>query len=410
MRIIGFDIHRAFAEAVAWEDGKLRRLGRVDMRRNLLTAFAVTLSREDIVVVEATGNAAAVASVIGPHVKRVLIANPIQVRMIAHAKIKTDTIDAGVLAQLYASGFLPEVWIPDEATQALRRQVTRRNQIVRQRTRLKNIIQSILHAHLIPSCPAADLCGSKGRAWLGKQVLPEDERFAVERHLREFDRLGEDSAVIERDLARSALADENVARLIAIPGIDMVVALAVTAAIGDINRFGEPQKLVSYLGLNRASGSPDQVQRTMAGSPSKDGDMPAACWSRRLRQPPERLGLCALSFCGSGRNAANMLPPSPRLAAAVRIWHLLHKKENYAWARPALQARKIRKLELKAGHPAKRGQKGSAHAYNIKGHREQERVRRTGRGSPMPNSWRAGPPGPQAGVKGRTGAANEERR
>jgi hypothetical protein len=58
--------------------------------------------------------------------------------------IKTDTIDAGVLAQLYASGFLPEVWIPDEPTQALRRQVTRRNQIVRQRSRLKNIIQSIL--------------------------------------------------------------------------------------------------------------------------------------------------------------------------------------------------------------------------------------------------------------------------
>jgi transposase len=51
-------------------------------------------------------------------------------------------------------------------------------------------------------------------------------------------------------LARLALADENVARLIAIPGIDMVVALAVIAAIGDINRFGEPQKLVSYLGLN----------------------------------------------------------------------------------------------------------------------------------------------------------------
>ena len=32
MRIIGLDIHRAFAEAVAWEDGKLSRLGRVIMR------------------------------------------------------------------------------------------------------------------------------------------------------------------------------------------------------------------------------------------------------------------------------------------------------------------------------------------------------------------------------------------
>jgi hypothetical protein len=56
-----------------------------------------------------------------------VIANPKQVRLIARAKIKTDTIDASVLAQLYASGFLPEVWIADEATQASRRQVTWRS-------------------------------------------------------------------------------------------------------------------------------------------------------------------------------------------------------------------------------------------------------------------------------------------
>jgi hypothetical protein len=138
-------------------------------------------------------------------VKRVVIANPLQVRIIAHAKIKTDTIDTAVLA----SGFLPEVWIPDEATQAHRRQVTRRDQMVRQRTRLKNLIQSLLHAHLIPACPATGLCGSKGTAGLSKQVLPKDERLAIERPLREFDRLGEDLAVIECNLARSALVDEN---------------------------------------------------------------------------------------------------------------------------------------------------------------------------------------------------------
>jgi hypothetical protein len=140
MRIIGLDIHRAFAEAVAWEDGKLRRLGRVDMRRDRLKAFAAMLTTDDVVVVEATGNAAAVANVIGPYVKRVVIANPKQVRIIAHAKIKTDTIDAGVLAQLYAIGFLPEVWIADETTQALRRQVTRR--ITSQPTERRTVSQS----------------------------------------------------------------------------------------------------------------------------------------------------------------------------------------------------------------------------------------------------------------------------
>jgi hypothetical protein len=78
MRIIGLDIHRAFAEAVAWKDGKLSRMGRVIMRRDSLEAFAKQLSEDDVVVIEATGNAASVAAVIGPHVSRV--ASPIRSR------------------------------------------------------------------------------------------------------------------------------------------------------------------------------------------------------------------------------------------------------------------------------------------------------------------------------------------
>lgn len=73
---------------------------------------------------------------------RVVIANPKQVRLIAQAKIKTDAIDAAVLAKLYATGFLPEVRAPDERTLARRRQVARRTQLVRQRVRLKNLIHS----------------------------------------------------------------------------------------------------------------------------------------------------------------------------------------------------------------------------------------------------------------------------
>ena len=53
MRIIGLDIHRAFAEAVAWKDGKLSRLGRVIMRREQLEEFAKQLSSSDVVVIEA---------------------------------------------------------------------------------------------------------------------------------------------------------------------------------------------------------------------------------------------------------------------------------------------------------------------------------------------------------------------
>jgi transposase len=209
VRVVGLDIHRVFAEAVMLDDGKIVRLGRIGMTRDHLDAFARTLTHDDHVVVEATGNAAAVVEVILPHVGRVVVANPRQVRLIAHAKIKTDTIDATVLAKLHASNFLPEVWMPDPKTLALRRQVTRRNQIVRQRVRLKTITRSILHAHLLPQCPHADLFGTRGRNWLLAQLLPPDEREAVDRHLREYDRLGGDLRVVERELARDVSTAEE---------------------------------------------------------------------------------------------------------------------------------------------------------------------------------------------------------
>ena len=65
-RVIGMDIHRTFAEVVVWEDGRLRQHGRVDMTRSGLEGFGRGLTKDDEVVVEATGNAMAVVRVLGP--------------------------------------------------------------------------------------------------------------------------------------------------------------------------------------------------------------------------------------------------------------------------------------------------------------------------------------------------------
>ena len=118
MRVVGLDIHRSFAEAALIEDGRVRHLGRVDLVREKVVAFAKKLGPEAEVVIEATGNTMAVMKLMAPHVKRIVIANPLQVRAIADAKVKTDKIDAVVLAKLHAAGFLPEVWQPDRGRSA----------------------------------------------------------------------------------------------------------------------------------------------------------------------------------------------------------------------------------------------------------------------------------------------------
>jgi transposase len=376
VRVVGLDIHRVFAEAVMLDDGKVIRMGRVGMTRDHLAAFARTLTHEDHVVVEATGNATAVVDVIAPHVGRVVVANPRQVRLIAHAKIKTDVIDATVLAKLYASNFLPEVWVPDERTLALRRTVTRRNQIVRQRVRLKTITQSILHAHLLPQCPLADLFGKRGRTWLSAQHLPEDERDAADRHIREYDRLGEDLRALERELARDALSDIDIKRLMTVPGIDVVVALGLSAAIGPITRFAGPDRLVAYMGLNPSvhqseNGRPQHGRITKQGRTHARTMLVEAAW-QAVRSPGPLRGFYQRIAARRGNHIAAV---AVARKLAVIVWHMLTRGEDYAHVRPALHARKLRDLELRSGQPERRGQRGAAYDYNLTRTRQEERRR-----------------------------------
>jgi transposase len=373
-RVIGMDLHRTFAEVVFWEDGRLRWHGRVDMTRSGLEGFGRSLGKYDEVVVEATGNAMAVVRVLRPYVARVIVANPLQVKAIAHARIKTDKIDAGVLASLHAAGFLPEVWLPEAETERLRRLVARRDQVVRHRTRVKNETHAILAAHLVPPCPHAELFNGPGRAWLARQVLPDDERAAITRHLRELDRLGEDLAALDRDIGKAVVDHPAVRRLLTIAGVNITVAAGLVAAIGDIRRFSSPQKLVSYFGLNprvRQSG----LGLAQYGRISKIGRSHAramlveAAWAAAKAPGPLRAFFLRIRV----RRGHQIAAVATARKMAVLVWHLLAKETDYLWARPALVAHKLRALELQAGKQMKKGNKrGPAFAYNVKALRKQE--------------------------------------
>lgn len=375
MRYIGVDIHREFAEVAILEDGVARSGGRVAATPEGIRLLAESLAPDDQVAIEATVNTFAVAKLLEEHVARVVISNPLKTRAIAEAKIKTDQIDARVLAQLLAAGFLPEVWRPSEDLSALRRLVAQRTRIVRERTRLKNQIQAVLHRNLVPRCPAADLFGKKGRSWLADQELPADERILVESALRRLDLAGDELALIERELAGYALVSPDTLRLMTIPGVDMVVAISLVAAIGDVARFASSGKLVSYLGLDprvRQSGS----QPARHGRISKQGRSQArgmlveAAWACAKTPGPLRAFFVRIR----GRRGEQVAAVATARKLAVLCWQMLSRGEDYAYARPSLVAQKRRALELKSGAPSRRGQRGSTYRYNLKEVREAERA------------------------------------
>lgn len=113
MRSIGLDLGRKRGEAaMVDETGRTVGLGRLEVSKAALTAFARTLRPDDRVALEASTNSFAIAKLLAPSVGQVIVSNPLRTKAIASAKVKTDAIDARTLAELLAAGYQP-----DEAAQ-----------------------------------------------------------------------------------------------------------------------------------------------------------------------------------------------------------------------------------------------------------------------------------------------------
>jgi transposase len=257
----------------------------------------------------------------------------------------------------------------------LRRLVMRRNHLVKQRTRVKNQVHAILARNLAPTCPHADLFSGVGRRWLRTQDLPADEWRSIESLLRQLDFHGDELAEVERGLAIEAIDDRAAARLMTVPGIDVTVAMAVVAAVGDFSRFESPDRLVVYLGLNpkvRQSGNSKATHGriTKAGPAQARGMLVEAAFAASRTPGPLR------AFYRRIKERRGFQVATVAVARKMTglCWHLVTKDEDYAFARPSLNAHKRRRLELAAGATSRRGPvAGPSSDYHIKQLRDAEK-------------------------------------
>jgi transposase len=364
MRFIGLDVHRDWCDVAIYENGSVRSAGRVATSPEQLQLFAQSLGPEDRVGLETTGNALNIARIIEPHVAGVLVADTRNVRALTHAKVKNDRVDARMIAKLLAAGMLPGVWVCDEPTRVLRRQIARRSQLVRGRTRATNQIHAIVIRNLGGRGPARTVLSRKGREWLAGLPLPTDERATVLSCLREADFLGRELAQIDREIARYALGCPEIRRLMTIPGVDVTTAATLMATIGNIERFDSPRQLVGYLGLDprsRQSG----LGAVQHGHISKQGSATARhvlCEAAHatMRSPGP---LRAFGQRVRARRNSKIATVAVARKLACLAWQLLTKQQDYIYERPALTFRKLRQLELAAGAPKRsnpRGHKGPA--------------------------------------------------
>ena len=348
-RYFGIDLAKRESQvAVLDADGIQVETKRFATTRENFLAIAAELRESDVAALEVTTNSTSIARLIrGNSQARVIVSNPIKTKTIAQAKIKTDKIDARVLAELARVGYLPEVWLPDEDTEALRQFITDRVSLVRRRTECKNTIHSVLHRNMVRQ-ERSDLFGTAGRRWLEtvirgegvKTPVPELDRMRIGSLLNEIDRIdalvADLESVIASYVALRPHLKQQMDRLLSITGVNLVVAASLIGTIGDIRRFEGKKKLAAYFGVVPSTYQSGDTSRN--GRITKQGRAEAR-WliieaAEILRRSPGPMRSLYTRIQRKRNHNVAVVAVARKLVELVH--HLLTNEEDYIYRLPKL--------------------------------------------------------------------------
>lgn len=341
-RFIGLDLHKHYLIAIG-VDAELNQVygpQRVAVS-DLDVWIQKALTAQDAVVLEMTTNTWQVYDDLLAYVHSVTVVHPPHVALITRAQVMTDRIAAAHLARLHAKGLLVGIWVPPQAVRDQRALLAQRSKMVRLAVQAKNRLHSTLH-RLHIDLPAEGKPFSAGqRTWWENLPLPGIEKIRLICDLDTLDFAERQIERLEEGLVDQAAADERVPLLIQLPGVRMVTAMTILAAIGDITRFPKAKHLVGYAGLGARVHDSGQTTRTgritKAGRRDLRFVLVEAAQRAAQTHPHWKAELARLEP-RLGRNKAIVAIARKLLIAA---WHVLTQPQADRFACPEKVARKM---------------------------------------------------------------------
>ncbi len=341
VRFLGLDIHKHYlvATGVDTQGNQIYGPRRVELI-HLDAWMDKDLAPSDAVVLEMTTNTWQIHDELLPHVHSITVVHPPHVALIVRAQVMTDKIAALTLARLHAKGLLVGIWIPPEPVRQLRALLAQRTKMTRLSTQAKNRLHAILHRrHILP--PSGDPFLPQRRDWWHSLPLSQAEKTTLQCDLDTLSFARAQIATIESTLSSLAAQDERIPLLVQLPGLSLITALTLLAAIGTILRFPSAKQLVGYAGLGARVHDSGMTTRTGRITKAGRKDLRAALveaaqvaanthphWQAELARLEPRLG----------RNKAIVAIARKLL---VSVWHILTKQSPDRYAEPIRVARKF---------------------------------------------------------------------
>ena len=244
MQYVGLDVHKTSCQAcVEDENGNVLLEEKIPSTKEELNRFFSQFDEAEVVL-ESTILWEYVYETIEEMGFKVVLAHPLKTKAIAAAKVKTDKIDAKILADLLRADLVPESYVPTKEIRDLRNLVRERRYLVNLSTGLKNRIHSELTRKGLRRPGGANLFTDGNRRWLRSLDIVNID---IDLNVIEFVRT--QIKDVEKILHQEFMKNADARLLTSIPGIGETIALTIIAELGDIERFRGAGSACSFAGV-----------------------------------------------------------------------------------------------------------------------------------------------------------------
>jgi transposase len=246
----GIDLHSDNCYITTVDDnGSVVKRQRIENINELILDYFHSLPGSHQAVVESTTGWYWLNDLLSDNGIELILAHAKYLKAISYAKVKTDKVDSQTLAILLRQGLIPRAHKISRELRGLRDTMRIRLRLVQQRSNTLRRLKSI----------QAKFNGS----------VPDPYRFqqAVLEHTR--DTFTDQILALEKSLHPVLIPNDDIQRLLHIPGIGKLSAFTIYLEIDGIERFDSDKKFVSYCRLVPAA---DNSNRSVHHRSSKDGN------------------------------------------------------------------------------------------------------------------------------------------
>ena len=250
IRYVGVDVGKTRCRAALMnQQGNIEKEFFFENNQKGIQYLTSLLTSEDQVVMESTANLwLTLYEALDNKNIKVVLANPMKTKAIASARVKTDKVDAKILAHLLRADLVAESYVPPAQIREIRALIRHRLSLMKMRTMIKNKVHALTDKYGY-RCEFSDMFGVSGLKWLRTLEMKELDCLILENHLSHIEAINLQIGKADGAIKEKACEDEDICLLMSLPGIDVRTALLLKSEIGPISRFGDYKKLVSWAGL-----------------------------------------------------------------------------------------------------------------------------------------------------------------